>query len=72
MNDVKSWAETAPDLIHTAAGRAPADLVIRNGAWVNVHSREVLAGHDIAVRHGRIACVLPDATAQIGPDTASD
>ncbi len=64
-----TWAEAAADLIHTAAGRAPADLVIRGGIWVNVHTREALPGHDIAIRHGRIACVVPDASAQIGPDT---
>ena len=63
------WADVAPDLIHVATGRMPADLVIRNGAWVNVHSREVLPGHDIAIVHGRVACVVQDANAQIGTDT---
>ncbi|HHY03036.1 MAG TPA: adenine deaminase, partial [Paracoccus sp.] len=46
-----------------------ADMVIRGGQWVNVHTREVLAGHDIAIADGRIACVLPDAGDNIGPDT---
>jgi len=69
QNTVKTWAECAPRLIAVAAGRAPADLVIRNGQWVNVHSREVLPGHDIAIAEGRIACVVPDASYCIGPET---
>ncbi|WP_299204075.1 adenine deaminase [uncultured Tateyamaria sp.] len=64
-----SWPDVAPDLVNVAAGRAPADTVIRGGIWVNVHTREALPDHDIAVKHGRIACVLPDASAQIGPET---
>ncbi|MEO0667618.1 MAG: adenine deaminase [Pseudomonadota bacterium] len=64
-----SWPDVAPDLVNVAAGRSPADTVIRGGVWVNVHTREALPGHDIAIRHGRIACVIPDANAQIGPET---
>lgn len=64
-----SWPDVAPDLVNVAAGRAPADTVIRGGVWVNVHTREALPNHDIAIKHGRIASVLPDASAQIGPDT---
>lgn len=66
---LKSWIEAQARLVEVAAGRAPADMVIRGGQWVNVHTREVLAGHDIAIADGRIACVLPDAGANIGPDT---
>ncbi|APX13255.1 adenine deaminase [Tateyamaria omphalii] len=64
-----AWPDVAPDLVNVAAGRAPADTVIRGGIWVNVHTREALPDHDIAIKQGRIACVLPDAGAQIGPDT---
>ena len=64
-----SWPDVAPDLVNVAAGRAPADTVIRGGTWVNVHTREALPDHDIAIKHGRIACVVPDASAQIGPET---
>ncbi len=64
-----SWPEVAPDLIAVAAGRAPADMVIRNGAWVNVHSREVLTDHSIAIVAGRVAFVGPDAAHCIGPET---
>ncbi|MEP4039396.1 adenine deaminase [Pseudophaeobacter sp.] len=64
-----SWPDIASDLIHVAAGRAPADTVIRQGKWVNVHTREVLDGHDIAIKSGRIAYVGPDASYCTGPDT---
>ncbi|WP_417838202.1 adenine deaminase [Tritonibacter scottomollicae] len=64
-----SWPDVAPQLIETAAGRAPADTVIRNGKWVNVHTREVLDGHDIAIKAGRIAYVGPDASYCVGADT---
>jgi adenine deaminase len=64
-----AWPDVAPDLIEVAAGRAPADMVIRGGIWVNVHSREALPGHDICIRAGRIAAILPDAGARIGPAT---
>ncbi|WP_353534937.1 adenine deaminase [Cognatishimia sp. WU-CL00825] len=66
---LKTWAECAPRLVNVAAGREAADLIIRNGRWVNVHSREILAGHDIAIAEGRIAYVGPDASHCIGPQT---
>ncbi len=66
---VKTWAEVAPRLVATAAGRVPADLVIRGGRVVNVHTREVLDGWQVAVAEGRFAYVGPDATHCIGPDT---
>lgn len=71
MTDIAfpSWPDTAPDLINVAAGRAPADTVIRQGKWVNVHTREVLDNHDIAIKSGRIAYVGPDASYCTGPDT---
>jgi adenine deaminase len=50
-------------------GRQAADLVIRHGRWVNVHSGEILAGTDVAVFGGRIAFVGPDAGHTVGPDT---
>ncbi len=64
-----SWPDTAPKLIAVAAGRAFADTVIKGGIWVNVHSRETLPNHDIAIVAGRIACVVPDASYCTGPDT---
>ena len=64
-----SWPDVAADLIAVATGRTPAQTVIKGGKWVNVHTREVLDGHDIAITHGRIACVVPDASYCTGPDT---
>jgi adenine deaminase len=66
---LKTWAEAAPRLIAVAAGRAPADLVVRGGRWVNVHSREVLENIDLAIADGRFAYCGPDATDCIGPQT---
>ncbi|NNE53355.1 MAG: adenine deaminase, partial [Sulfitobacter sp.] len=63
------WADVAPLLVDVAAGRRPADRVVRGGAWVNVHTREVLAGHDIAITAGRIAFVAPNASHCIGDRT---
>jgi len=64
-----TWADLAPQLVNTAAGRSPADTIITNGIWVNVHTREALPGHDIAITAGRIAFVGPDASHCRGPDT---
>jgi len=64
-----SWADCAPDLVAVAAGRAPADLVIRNATWVNVHSREILPRQDIAIARGRFAYCGPDAGHAIGDAT---
>ena len=66
---LKSWAECAPRLVAVAAGREAADRVIRGGKLVNVHSREVLDGWDIAIAQGRFAYVGPDASHCIGKTT---
>jgi adenine deaminase len=66
---IAPWSAVAAELIAVAARRAPADLVIRGCAWVNVHSREVIPGSDIAVKAGRFASCGPDASAMIGPGT---
>ena len=66
---MQTWTEAQARLVEVAAGRAPADLVIRGGVWVNVHTGELLPGHDVAIADGRVACVLPDAAANVGPET---
>jgi adenine deaminase len=66
---IKTWPEAARRLIGVAAGREPADTVIRNGRWVNVHSGEIIEATDIAIADGRFAYCGPDASAMIGPDT---
>ena len=69
MRGRRHWHEVAPQLVDVAAGRVPAELVIRDGRWVNVLTREVLPGMDIAISQGRIACIVSDANYCIGPDT---
>ncbi|MBX3566951.1 MAG: adenine deaminase [Rhizobiaceae bacterium] len=65
----KSWAANATVLVDVATGRKPADLVIRNGRWVNVHSGEIIPGTDIAIVDGRFAYCGPDAAHAIGAGT---
>jgi adenine deaminase len=69
MDPFPSWADSAPRLVAVAAGRAPADRVIRGGRLVNVQSREVLDGWQVAIAGGRFAYVGPDAGHCIGPTT---
>ncbi len=69
MSALQSWADSAALLVDTAMGRAKADMVIRNGRWVNVHSGEIIPGTDIAIAAGRFAYVGPDASHAIGPAT---
>lgn len=69
MTEIKSWAELAPQLVNVAAGRAAADLVVKNGKWVNVHSGEIIDNTDIAISGGRFAYCGPDASHCIGDDT---
>ena len=66
---MQTWADSAAQLVAVAAGRQPADLVIRGGVLVNVQSREVLAGWQVAIAAGRFAYVGPDASHCIGPQT---
>jgi adenine deaminase len=66
---IASWAESATTLVDVAMGRRPADMVVRNGRWVNVHSGEVIAGTDVAIAAGRFAAIAPDLGYAIGPDT---
>ena len=69
MRKRRPWHEVATLLVDVAAGREPAELVIRNGRWVNVLTREVVAGIDIAVCSGRIACIVADASYCTGTGT---
>jgi adenine deaminase len=56
-------------LVDVAMGRAPADLVIRDGQWVCVQSGEIIPHTDIAVKGERIAYVGLDASHTIGEGT---
>lgn len=62
----RPWAEVAGTLVDVAMGRRPADLVVRNGRWVNVYSGEIIPATDIAVVAGRFAYCGPDAGHLIG------
>jgi adenine deaminase len=66
---ITSCAQEAPHLVAVAAGRTPADLVVRGGKLVNVQTREVLDGWQVAIAHGRFAYVGVDASHCIGPET---
>jgi adenine deaminase len=63
------WHEVSCDLVDCAMGRAPADLVIRNGRWVCVQSGEIIPNTDIAIKGSRIAYVGPDAGHTVGSST---
>ncbi|WGH80231.1 adenine deaminase [Jannaschia ovalis] len=63
-----AWPDCAADLIAVAAGRQPAETVIRGGRVALVHTREIL-DWQIAIAQGRIAYVGPDAGHCIGPET---
>jgi adenine deaminase len=61
-------SELTRELTAVCMGRQPADLVVRGGRLVNVHTREVLEGVDVAIAHGRVA-MLGDVEHALGPDT---
>ncbi|NGR08414.1 adenine deaminase [bacterium SGD-2] len=66
---LKPRHEVTPLLVDVAMGRAKADLVIRNGRWVNVHSGEIIPNTDLAIVAGRFAYCGPDASHTIGENT---
>ena len=66
---MKTWSDAAARLVDVAMGREPADLIIRDGRWVNVHSGEIIPGTDIAIAAGRFAYVGPDASHALGDET---
>lgn len=49
--------EVSGKLAKVAMGNAFADVVIKNGTLVNVHSGELIAHMDVAVAEGRVAFV---------------
>lgn len=63
----KLW-EVERSLVDVAMGRAKADLVIKNGTLVNVFTKELLEGIDVAIKGDRIALV-GKAEHTIGPET---
>jgi adenine deaminase len=69
MSTIRSWQAVAARLISVAAGRAPADLVITGGRWVNVYSGEIIGGTTVAIAEGRFAYVGRHSDALIGEAT---
>ena len=69
---ISTWFESAPKLVDVAMGRSPADLVVRNVRWVNVHSGEIIPNTDIAIVAGRFAYCGPDASHCIGDVTVEE
>ncbi|HWB21284.1 MAG TPA: adenine deaminase [Gaiellaceae bacterium] len=61
-------AEATRHLSDVCMGRAPAELVITGGRLVNVHTREVQDGVDVAIAGGRIA-MFGDVAHTRGPHT---
>ena len=61
-------SELTRELTDVCMGRQPADLVVRGGRLVNVHTREVLDGADVAIAHGRVA-MFGDVAHTVGPET---
>jgi len=55
-------------LADVCMGRVHADVLITGGRLVNVHTREVLDGVDVAIACGRVA-MFGDAAHTRGPDT---
>ncbi len=57
------------DLADVAAGRSPADLVIRDARILSTYSERILENKEVWIKHGRIAAIQPAGTAQIGEHT---
>ncbi len=70
MPERRPFHEMTRDLVAVSSGGRPADLVIRDGRWVNVCSGEIIEGTDVAVLGCRIVYCGPDAGGMIGPETA--
>lgn len=64
----KQLWECSRDLSSVALGRIPAEMVIKNARLINVCTKEIIDGTDIAIHSGRIALV-GDASHCIGDGT---
>jgi adenine deaminase len=63
-----SLSAVSRTLSDVCMGREPADLVIAGGRLVNVHTREVLEGVEVAIKAGRVA-MFGDCAHTRGPAT---
>lgn len=69
MSALATRQDSTLRLVDVATGRAPADVVVRDARWVNVHSGEIIPGTGVAIAAGRFAYVGPDAGHAIGETT---
>lgn len=69
VHDRRMLHEVTLDVVATAMGREPADLIIRNGRLVNVNVARIQDGIDVAVRHGIIAFVGKGDHLVVGDNT---
>ena len=69
MQIIDTWQRSASRLIAVAAGREAAELIVQNCRLVNVNSREILDGWEVAVVKGRFAYVGPNAKHCVGANT---
>ncbi len=53
----KELWEVTRSLVNTAMGREKADLIIRGGKLVNVHTAEIQEGLDVAIKAGRVVLI---------------
>ena len=60
--------EVTQTLVNAAMGREKADVVIRNGRLVNVHTAEIQEEIDVAIKAGRVVLV-GDADHTVGDET---
>lgn len=60
---------TNAQLVDVAAGRIPADKIVKGGRWVCVQSGEIIPHTDVAIKGDRIAYVGPDASHALGEET---
>jgi adenine deaminase len=63
------WLKDSRKLVDVAMGRKPADLLVRDGAWVCVQSGEIVPHTDVAIAGHRIAYIGEDARHTVGPHT---
>lgn len=63
------WLKDSRKLVDVAVGRKPADLLVRDGAWVCVQSGEIVPHTDVAIAGHRIAYIGEDARHTAGPKT---
>src|SRR3954452_21535306 len=68
MSAARPLSALTRTLADVCMGRTPADLLITGGRLVNVHTREVHDGVDVAIKDGRVA-MFGDAGHARGPDT---